>query len=105
VSKVTPGGTVSLFASGFSTPQGLAVDNSGNLYVVNDNFGNGVVTIARQGNTNGGSPYALRYTAPTFITFAATPEPSSLALLGMAASAMAGYGWWDRRRRRSQPEA
>jgi sugar lactone lactonase YvrE len=33
VSKITPGGVVSTFASGFSQPSGLAMDGSGNLYV------------------------------------------------------------------------
>jgi len=31
--KITPGGVVSTFASGFSEPTGLAFDGSGNLYV------------------------------------------------------------------------
>jgi glucose/arabinose dehydrogenase len=35
VSEVTPGGTVSTFASGFDGPSGLAFDGSGNLYVAN----------------------------------------------------------------------
>ena len=38
VSKVTPGGTVSTFASGFTDPMALACDAAGNLYVANNIF-------------------------------------------------------------------
>ena len=37
VSKVTPTGAVSAFASGFSFPFGLAFDAAGNLYVASNN--------------------------------------------------------------------
>lgn len=35
VRRVTPGGEVSIYASGFSAPNGLAIDSSGVLYVTN----------------------------------------------------------------------
>jgi prepilin-type processing-associated H-X9-DG protein len=34
--KVTPSGTVTLLASGFSAPKGLTIDTAGNLYVANE---------------------------------------------------------------------
>jgi len=42
VSKVTPDGTVSVFASGFSSPTKMTFDTAGNLYVANT--GNGSVS-------------------------------------------------------------
>jgi sugar lactone lactonase YvrE len=101
VLEVTPGGAVSTFATGFSTPEGLAFDSSGNLYVVNN--GNNTVSMVTPGGAV--STFASGFNVPTFIAIRpqATPEPSSLALLGMAAGAMAGYGWWSRRRSQGTP--
>ncbi len=48
ISKVTPGGTVTTFASSslFRSPMGLAFDNSDNLYVAN--FGNNTISKVTQ---------------------------------------------------------
>jgi hypothetical protein len=47
ISKITPGGTVSLFASGLNSPYGLAFDSSWNLYCSNF-YGNTINKIATQ---------------------------------------------------------
>ena len=39
MSKVTPGGVVGTFASGFNTPAGVAFDAAGSLYVANAGAG------------------------------------------------------------------
>jgi hypothetical protein len=40
ISKITPAGVLSTFASGFSNPIGLTFDTAGNLYIVNNANGN-----------------------------------------------------------------
>lgn len=49
VSKITPGGAVSTYASGFSEPSGLAFDNLGNLYVTLDSPSESIIKIAPGG--------------------------------------------------------
>ncbi|MBO3699885.1 SMP-30/gluconolactonase/LRE family protein [Roseivirga sp. E12] len=53
VKKVTPGGEVSVFASGnlFACPNGITIDNDGNLYVANFSSAN-VVKIDPQGTSS-----------------------------------------------------
>jgi sugar lactone lactonase YvrE len=106
-SNTNYGGTTQL-----KNPVGLAFDQAGNLYVADTgatsppNPGHLVSQIAPNGGSGGSStPFAFGFGNPQFISafvpqVAGTPEPSSLALLGLAASAMAGYGWWGKRRRR-----
>lgn len=46
--KRTPGGNVSVFASGMNTPNGMAFDTAGNLFVC-DNIGNAIYKISSSG--------------------------------------------------------
>jgi sugar lactone lactonase YvrE len=97
---VTVAATNNNYGGGALTnPQGLAFDQMGNLYIADQGVGN-VVRVAA-GSPGVSTVFASGYANPQFLAVFATPEPSSLALLSMAASAMAGYGWWGRRRRRS----
>ena len=48
VYKMTPNGTVSIFASGMNTPNGLAFDSNGDLFVC-DNIGNAIYKLNSAG--------------------------------------------------------
>lgn len=97
VSKVTPGGTVSLFASGFSSPVGLEFNPvTGSLFVVNQGT-NSISEI-----TPGGSitTFATNISSgPQYLAFtpSAIPEPSTYAAI--AGGAMLGLAIWHRRHR------
>jgi sugar lactone lactonase YvrE len=82
---------------GLTFPTGLVFDQAGNLYIAD-----GATGVVDRVVPGGGSyaVFASGFGAPRFLAVFATPEPSSLALLSMAASAMGGYGWWGWRRRR-----
>lgn len=81
IEKITPGGAVSLFASGLSNPEFDAFDDLGNLYVTN-NDNNTVDKITPAGSVSLFANSGLN--APEGIVFAsaATPEPSTMALFG-----------------------
>lgn len=64
VRRLTPDGTLSVFANGFATPNGLAIDAAGNLYVAN-NSGGRISRVAPDGTVTQG-----------FIT--GIPNPSGL---------------------------
>ncbi len=93
-------------SSSVTSAAGLAFDQAGNLYV-SGQIATSPVGVSRVASAGGAAnTFASGFSNPQFLaTFAApavgTPEPSSLALLSMAASAMAGYGWWGRRRRQA----
>ena len=46
--KRTPGGTVTVFASGMNTPNGMAFDSAGNLFIC-DNIGNAIYKLSSTG--------------------------------------------------------
>jgi len=60
VSKVTPAGVVSTFASGFSAPTGEAFDAAGNLYVANF----GANTVSKVTPAGAVSPFASGFNEP-----------------------------------------
>ena len=67
VSKITPAGVVSVLATGFYAPDGLAVDSSGNVYTANTSAfrsikkitPGGVVTTINTGSYTWSAPYAI----------------------------------------------
>ncbi len=75
VRKISPGGTVSTFATGFANPQGIATDSANNVYVADTNnhvirriTSTGTVTtfagtVGQSGNTDGSGGSAL-FNAP-----------------------------------------
>ena len=79
ISKVTPGGSISTFASGLNHPEGLAFDPTGNLFVA-DNGDNTILRFTPGGSV---STFASGLNGPDFLTFA--PEPSSMTVLMVVA--------------------
>ena len=79
VSKVTPGGAVSTFASGFpGRPQYIAFDGSGNLFVTG--YDTGTVSVV-----------GLMFLAPPLAAFAlrfGPPEYLALLTLGLSVTGM-----------------
>ena len=65
VSRVSTNGSVSVFASGFNEPEGLAFDSLGNLYVAN--YGNGVVSKVTSAGTT--TTYASGLRGPQSLAF------------------------------------
>src|SRR5262249_12924591 len=105
VSKVTPGGQVSPFASGFTQPLGLAFNSQGDLFVANRNFSQ-IGTVSEVTPTGQVSTFASGFQGPYGLAFEPSqvptvPEPSSLTLLGIGTISLLGYGW----RRRKQAAA
>jgi len=114
ISEVTPGGKVSLFASGFSNPQGLAFNSRGDLFVANmgTNIHNGTISeVTPDGKVStfvsGGLnfPRGLAFETPlapgggTISGFGggAAPEPSSVILMGLGLGGLVSSCWLRRR--------
>ena len=68
MSKVTPAGAVSTFASGFNRPTGLAFDSAGNLYVANEYGG----TVSRVTPAGVVSTFASGFDWPDGLAFDST---------------------------------
>jgi DNA-binding beta-propeller fold protein YncE len=66
IDKVNSAGVVSIYATGFSNPQGLALDSSGNLYVANNGTGKILVVPPGGGSSSvfaslPGAPYGMAF--------------------------------------------
>jgi hypothetical protein len=85
--KITPGGTLTMFATGVIGPEQSVFDQNGNLFVACGNTpgGNSIDKI-----TSGGvvSTFASGLSSPVGVAFQPVPEPSVLALLALGASAI-----------------
>ena len=81
IQKITPGGTVTTFASGLHTPYGLAFDSAGFLYEADAGSGN-IFKFDPSGNR---SLFATGFSLPRDLTFQVVPEPSvaAIVLLGL----------------------
>ncbi len=87
VTKITPGGVTSTFASGMNNPGGLTFDSSGNLYVA-VYTDNDVLKITPDGTESTYIPSTGNLAHPTALLFQQVPEPSSLALGGLGVLAL-----------------
>jgi hypothetical protein len=92
---VTPGGKLSTFASGFSNPQDLIFDASGNLFVAN--MGNGTVSeVTSDGKVStfigGGlnSPRGLAHDSPSIVTLAPS---NGIMVLSLGLCGLVGFAW------------
>jgi sugar lactone lactonase YvrE len=83
--EFTPGGTESPFASGLIQPIGLAFNSAGNLFVADR--GDTIYEYTPGGTQ---SVFATGIDQPGAIAFQPVPEPSTLALLAVAATALLG---------------
>jgi sugar lactone lactonase YvrE len=81
----------SLITSGLSTPQGLAADNNGTLYVANLGDGGSIAAYS----TSGTSIYAGSAPVAIGIDYIPVPEPGSMLL---CAAGLGVLGWTRRKR-------
>ncbi|MCW3086712.1 MAG: Non-specific serine/threonine protein kinase, partial [Sediminibacterium sp.] len=66
VKKITPGGIVSTFATGLSSPYGLAFDASGNLFVAESSTTRTIIKLAPDGTK---STYVTLTNNPQYLAF------------------------------------
>jgi hypothetical protein len=78
VVKITPQGVLSTFATGFDFPVGLALNNSGDLFVANFN-GTTISEVTPAGSV---STFASGLNSPSYLAFgpSAVPEPSAVVM-------------------------
>jgi sugar lactone lactonase YvrE len=71
--------------SGLDDPQGLALNNAGDLFVAVPGPNNGYI---EEVTSSGATMFSTQVATPYGLAFAPVPEPSTLALLAMGASAV-----------------
>ena len=82
ISEMTPSGT-STILTGLDGPQGLAVNNAGDLFIAV------AIGYIEEITPAGASVFSTQVQSPIGLAFAPVPEPSTLALLAVGASAVA----------------
>ena len=87
ISEITPDGVQNLFVSGLDDPQGLAIDSSGNLFVMDN--GNGDITEITPDGTQ--STFASGLGSSTYLAVQSVPEPPALGLFAVGAIALLVY--------------
>lgn len=88
--KITPNGTVSVFASGLYDPTALAVDSAGDVFVVAGIDGGVGGNDRIYEFTPGGAESTFATTTGQFVSLAfAAPEPSCLVLLAVGMGTIA----------------
>jgi sugar lactone lactonase YvrE len=83
--EFTPGGVQSTFASGLSTPFGLAFDSAGNLFEADRGSGN--IYEFTPGGVR--STFASGLSGPDYLAFQ-VPEPATWSMLTLGAVALLG---------------
>jgi MYXO-CTERM domain-containing protein len=100
IQEITPGGAVSVFATGLGGPAGLAFDSVGDLYVVDQGYSPeyGAYAIVEFTPAGVGSVFASGLYGAEFIAIQPTPEPAAFSLL-----VLGGLGLLRRRAGRASP--
>ncbi len=92
--RFTPGGVLSVFATGFNGPASLAFDDGGNLYTTDNNGSTDTIyRISPSGNTTVFATRATRYAE--YLAFAGVtlpvPPPPSVSILNTGSGAVLNF--------------
>ncbi|MGA3163191.1 MAG: PEP-CTERM sorting domain-containing protein [Verrucomicrobiota bacterium] len=84
--EFTPGGVKSVFASGLSVPEALAIDSTGDLFEGDGGSGN-VYEFTPGGSRTTVTAFGGSYVSILGLAVQPVPEPSALSLLAVGAAA------------------